>query len=64
MDLNPPPEVAMHRPRVSRVTRPSLQAEIDRVARMSIEERVRAALSMTNRFAWISSAPIATRRKR
>ncbi|MBX3744748.1 MAG: hypothetical protein KF833_05515 [Verrucomicrobiae bacterium] len=63
MDANPPPGVAMHRPRVSRVAQASLQAEIERVAAMTIEERVRAALSMGDRFAWISPVPIDARRK-
>lgn len=31
----------------------ALRAEIERVSRMSIEERVKAALSMRKRFAWI-----------
>ena len=31
----------------------SLRAELERVGRMTIEERVKAALSMRERFAWI-----------
>jgi hypothetical protein len=34
----------------------SLRAEIERVGRMSIEERVKAALSMRERFAWLTQA--------
>ena len=32
----------------------ALRAEIDRVARMTIHERVTAALSMRDRFSWIT----------
>ena len=31
----------------------SLRAELERVDRMTIEERIKAALSMRERFAWI-----------
>jgi hypothetical protein len=31
----------------------ALRAEIERVSRMSIEERIKAALSMRERFAWL-----------
>ena len=42
-----------HRPRRSACAEASLRAEIDRVGRMTIEERVKAALSMGQRFSWI-----------
>ena len=35
----------------------SRQAEIDRVRRMSVEERVKAALGMATRFAALRPAP-------
>jgi hypothetical protein len=45
-----------HRPRKSACATAALQAEIARVAEMTIEERVKAALSMRGRFAWIDPA--------
>jgi hypothetical protein len=36
----------------------ALRAEIERVRRMSIEDRVKAALSMPERFAWLSPASV------
>lgn len=32
----------------------ALRAELERIARMTIEERVKAALSMRERFAWLT----------
>lgn len=63
MNENTPVGPPMRRPRVSRVARASLQAEIERMAAMTIEERVKAALSMRSRFAWISPVPVEARRK-
>lgn len=34
----------------------ALRAEIERVSRMSIEDRVKAALSMKDKFAWLNPA--------
>jgi hypothetical protein len=31
----------------------ALRAELERIGKMTIEERVKAALSMQNRFAWL-----------
>jgi hypothetical protein len=31
----------------------ALRAELERIGRMTIEERVKAALSMRDRFAWL-----------
>lgn len=42
-----------HRPRRSASAEASLRAEIERVSRMTIEERIRAALTMKDRFSWI-----------
>jgi len=38
----------------------ALRAEIERVSRMTIEERIKAALSMRERFVWL--APVAKRK--
>jgi hypothetical protein len=43
------------RPSVSHAA--SRQAEIDRVRRMTVEERVKAALGMASRFAALQPAP-------
>ncbi len=42
-----------HRPRRSICADASLRAEIERVGKMTIEERVKAALSMGQRFSWV-----------
>ena len=42
-----------HRPRRSSCANASLRAEMERVDQMTIEERVKAALSMGQRFSWI-----------
>ena len=48
-----PPGPKQHRPRRSACADASLRAEIERVSRMTIEERVKAALSMWQRFSWV-----------
>ena len=35
----------------------SLRAEIDRVKRMTVEERIKAALTMRERFDWLLPVP-------
>lgn len=42
-----------HKPVHSRCAMQSRQRELERLRRMSIEERVRSALTMGRRFAWI-----------
>ena len=39
--------------RQSACARKALEAEIERVRRMSIEDRIKAALSMRSRFEWL-----------
>jgi len=46
-------EPQRHRPRRSGCADAALRAEIERVRSMSIEERIKAALSMRQRFAWL-----------
>lgn len=41
------------RPRRSACSEAALRAEIGRVSRMTVEERVKAALTMRERFAWL-----------
>lgn len=53
----PRPESQIPRRRRSACADASLRAEIERVGRMSIGERVKAALSMRERFAWLTQAP-------
>ena len=50
------PPAKRHRPRRSASAEASLRAEIERVDRMTIEERVKAALSMGKRFSWVQPA--------
>ncbi len=47
-----------HRPRRSACAEASLQAEMERVDRMTIEERIKAALSMGQQFSSVMSHPI------
>lgn len=51
------PEPSIHRPRRSACADASLRAEIERVKRMTIEERVKAALTMRDRFDWLPAVP-------
>jgi len=46
-------EPKRHRPRRSGCADAALRAEIERVRRMTIEERIKAALSMHTRFSWL-----------
>jgi len=46
-------EPQRHRPRRSGCAEAALRAEIERVQRMSVEERIKAALSMRQRFSWL-----------
>ena len=48
-----PPRPKPHRPRRSACAEASLQAEIGRLSRMTVEERIMEALSMGERFAWV-----------
>jgi hypothetical protein len=45
------------RPQQSACANASLAAEIERTRRMTTEERIKAALSMGDRFAWLDPAP-------
>jgi hypothetical protein len=42
-----------HRSRRSPCAEEALFAEIERVRRMTIEERIKAALSLADRFSWL-----------
>ena len=44
---------AFHRPRRSASAEAALRAEIQRISRMTVEERIIAALTLRDRFAWI-----------
>ncbi len=56
-----PPNRDAVKPRASACAKASLQAEIERVRRMTVEERVLAALSMKSRFGWLQPAPTGKR---
>jgi hypothetical protein len=51
----PVPNPKRHRPRRSRCAEASLRAEIERIEQMSIEERIKEALSIRKRFSWLQS---------
>ena len=53
----PSSESQVPRRRRSACADASLRAELERVGRMSIEQRVKAALSMRERFAWLTQSP-------
>ena len=44
------------RPAYSRCAARSRQKEVERLRRLSVEERIRLALTMDRRFAWMSPA--------
>jgi len=46
-------EPQRHRPRRSGCADAALRAEVERVRRMTVEERIKAALSMHQRFSWL-----------
>ncbi|MCX6880782.1 MAG: hypothetical protein NTW21_44315 [Verrucomicrobia bacterium] len=46
-------EPPRHRPRRSGCADAALRAEIERVRKMTVEERIKAALSMRQRFSWL-----------
>jgi hypothetical protein len=50
-----PPEV-MAPPRRSRSAAASRRAEMRRIERMTVEERIHAALTMSRRFSWLRPA--------
>jgi hypothetical protein len=50
--LNPKPSIPPQRRSASADA--ALRAELARVARMTVQQRVTAALSMRDRFSWIS----------
>lgn len=52
----PEEESASCRPRPSASAEAALRAEIERVSRMTIEQRIIAALTLRERFAWIQPA--------
>lgn len=51
------PEPSIRHPRRSACADAALRAEIEQVKRMTIEERVKAALSMRDRFNWLLPEP-------
>jgi len=50
-------KTAMRQGRRSVCASKSLEAELERLAGMSVEERIRAALTMSHRFSWLQPAP-------
>jgi hypothetical protein len=53
VSVMPKDDKAVHRPRRSASADAALRAEIERVSRMTVEERITASLTMPERFAWI-----------
>lgn len=51
------PQPEFPRKRRSASEEAALRAEIERVNRMTVEERVKAALTMRERFAWLAPVP-------
>ncbi len=46
------------RPCVSACANASLQADIERVRKMTVEERILAAFSMKSKFAWLQPSSV------
>jgi len=55
--LMPASESSLPRPRRSACAEAALDAEIERLSRMTIEERVLAALTLRERFDWLRPEP-------
>lgn len=55
------PEEETVNPRASACAEASLQAEIERVRRMTVEERILAALQLKARFAWLQPSRVEKR---
>lgn len=45
-------------PRRSSSAAASRKAEMERIERMTVEERIHAALTMSRRFAWLKPTPL------
>lgn len=59
--MNKQPNHQSVRPRASGCATASMQSEIERVRRMTVEERVLAALGMKSKFGWLQPAPAGKR---
>ncbi len=57
MDRTASPKAAMRPKRRSSCLEQSRHHELERLRRMSVEERIKAALSMGDRYAWLRPAP-------
>jgi hypothetical protein len=49
------------RPRRSSSAERSREAEVARIEQMTVEERIKAALGMGQRFSWLKPAPVSPR---
>ena len=56
MTMQPQQTESFFAPRHSRSAAASRRAEMRRIERMTVEERIRAALTMSRRFAWLQPA--------
>jgi hypothetical protein len=50
-------KTAMRQGRRSACASKSLKSELDRLAKMSVEEKINQALTMGRRFSWLKPAP-------
>jgi hypothetical protein len=57
--MNLPDETKPMKPRASGCAKASLQAEMERARRMTVEERILAALGMKTKFGWLQPSPTA-----
>jgi hypothetical protein len=56
------PEASPLQPRRSACAERSREAELARIAQMTVEERIKAALRMGQRFTWIKPASVSPRK--
>jgi len=57
MKTNPVRDIADKRLRKSACANRSRAGQLLRIERMSVEERIKAALSMSRRYAWLQPVP-------
>jgi len=61
IDVMTQPTSSPLQPRRSACAERSREAEVARVGQMTVEERIKAALRMGQRFSWLKPAPVSRR---
>ena len=61
VSMKSPPESPPLQPRRSACAERSREAEVARIGQMTVEERIKAALRMSQRFSWLKPVPVSPR---